>query len=248
MTGVAPGPASREGLRWLARVGPAPLGAWAVGMGWGRSAVYSHARRLEKDGLIETCSRPRGEGSLIYASRSGVRSSQTKAPALKRPPTPVTWSHWEACAWTSAWLTARGRDMIAPREILVSPEWSGELRFRERGELRVRGHRPDLAGCLPNGQRIPIEVELTEKSSARLTAVVGLHAQWVATRKSGAVIYVCGSEAIAERVIAEGRAAGLSVDRGTLRVEPLSRIRREALETCSQLARTEWHATTREGL
>jgi hypothetical protein len=93
--------------------------------------------------------------------------------------------------------------MIAPREILVDAEWCDELRFRERGELRRREHRPDLAGCLPDGQRIPIEVELSERSSARLTAIIALHAQWVASGKSAAVIYVCDTATIAERVIAE---------------------------------------------
>ena len=247
MTGVSPGPSSREGLTWLARVGPASLGSWAAAMGWGRTAVYSHARRLQRDGLVETCTRPRGEGSLVYASRRGVRASGAKAAVMKKRPTSVTWSHWEACAWTAAWLTVRGREMLAPREILVGSEWSGELRFRERGELRRRTHRPDLAACLPSGSRVPIEVELSEKSSARLTAVVGRHAQWVASGKSGAVIYVCGTRAISERVIAEGRSAGLSVERGTLRVEQLATIRRETVDACPQLARTEWDPSRSAG-
>lgn len=241
MSGVGPGPSSREGLTWLARVGPASLGSWGIAMGWGQAAVYSHARRLRERGWLEKCSRPRGEGSLVYASRRGVRESGAKAAVMKKRPTPVTWAHWEACSWTAAWLTTRGREMIAPREILVDADWCGELRFRERGELRRRGHRPDLAGCLPDGQRIPIEVELSEKSSARLTAVIALHARWVASDKSAAVIYVCGTEAIAERVVAEGHAAGLSVERGTMRVEPLARIKSEAVKACSHLTCTDWH-------
>lgn len=241
MSGVRPGPSSRDGLTWLARVGPAPLGAWGIAMGWGQAAVYSHARRLRERGWLETCSRPRGEGSLVYASRRGVRASDTKAPAMKKHPTPVTWSHWEACAWTAAWLTARGRDMIGPREILVGDAWRGQLRFTERGELRQRGHRPDLAGRLPDGRELPIEVELSEKSSARLKAVIALHARWVADTRSAGVVYVCGTDAISERVITEGRAAGLSIERGTLRVEPLAAIRREAAGACTDLACTQWH-------
>ena len=31
---LGPGPASMEGLRWLCRVGPAPIDAWACAMGW----------------------------------------------------------------------------------------------------------------------------------------------------------------------------------------------------------------------
>ena len=31
--GLGPGPASLEGLRWLCRVGPAPIDAWGCAMG-----------------------------------------------------------------------------------------------------------------------------------------------------------------------------------------------------------------------
>jgi hypothetical protein len=246
MTGVRPGPSSREGLTWLARVGPCPLGAWGIAMGWGQAAVYSHARRLRERGLLETCTRPRGEGSLVYASRRGVRESGARAAVMKRRPTPVTWSHWEACAWTAAWLTARGREMIAPREILVDDGWSHALRFRERGELRLRTHRPDLAGCLPDGRVLPIEVELSEKSSARLKAVLGLHAHWIASGRSAAVVYVCGTETTATRVAIEGPTAGLSVERGTMRVEALASIKRQAVSACSHLTSTDWHLARNE--
>lgn len=241
MTGVRPGPSSRQGLEWLARVGPASLGSWGIAMAWGQAAVYSHARRLREQGWLETCSRPRGEGSLIYASRRGVHESGAKAAVMKKRPTKVTWAHWEACAWTAAWLTARGRGMVAPREVLVTAEWCDELRFRERGELRSRTHRPDLVGRLPDGQEVAIEVELSEKSSARLTAVIGLHARWVLSRKSAAVIYVCGTTAIGERVVGEGEATGLSVARGTLRVETLGQIKRGAADACTHLTCTDWH-------
>ena len=63
---VRPGPSTVAGLEWLARVGPAPLGAWGIAMGWGRTAVYSHTHRLLKAGWLETCSRTHGEGSLVY--------------------------------------------------------------------------------------------------------------------------------------------------------------------------------------
>jgi hypothetical protein len=243
---VRPGAGSVAGLEWLARVGPAPLGAWGIAMGWGRTAVYSHTRRLLAAGWLETCSRTHGEGSLVYASRAGLRFSEVLAAAVEKPPAPVSWAHCEACAWTATWLTARGRGMVGPREMLVRTEWRGELRFRERGELRRRGHRPDLVGRLPDGQLLPIEVELTEKSSARLKAVLELHAEWISAGKSAAVIYVCGDEEIAGRVLADGGQAGLSIDRGTMRIELVATIQREAVEACSTLAATEWHLAGRE--
>ena len=76
----------------------------------------------------------------MYASRTGVQRAGVDVAVVKRWPAPVTWPHCEACAWTAAWLTARGRGMVGPREMLVRTDWRGELRFRERGELRRRGH------------------------------------------------------------------------------------------------------------
>jgi hypothetical protein len=88
---------------------------------------------------------------------------------------------------------------------------------------------------------LPIEVELTEKSSARLQAVLKLHAGWVAAGKSSAVIYVCANNEISERVVGVGERAGLSVERGTLRAELVSTIRRKAVEACSTVPSTAWH-------
>jgi len=42
-------------------------------------------------------------------------------------------------------------------------------------------------------------------------------------------------------VLADGAQAGLSVDRGTIRIEPIATIQREAVEACSTLASTDWH-------
>lgn len=175
----------------------------------------------------------------MYASQTGVKVSGEKAAAVRRRPAPVTWPHWEGCAWTAAWLTARGRGMVAPREIVLEDEWRGELRWREHGELRKRGHRPDLAVRLADGQVLPVEVELSAKSRRRFAAVLELHAGWIVEGRSGAVIYVCGDQEIAERVLVDGEQVGLSVERGTLRVELLATIQREAAQACG--AATGWH-------
>ena len=45
MAGVRPGPSTVAGLRWLAKVGPAPLGAWGIAMGWGQAAVDDYVQR-----------------------------------------------------------------------------------------------------------------------------------------------------------------------------------------------------------
>ena len=51
-------------------------------MGWGRSAVYSHAQRLLDSGLAATVRLPHGEGSLIYATRDGVGVAAVQAMSL----------------------------------------------------------------------------------------------------------------------------------------------------------------------
>jgi len=163
-----------------------------------------------------------------------------QAAVLDRDPASFTWPHCDASAWTAAWLTARRRGMIGPREMLLRPEWHGQLHWRERGETRRRGHRPDLAVQLSEGAVLPIEVELTEKSPARLKAVFALHVEWLMSGPSAGVIYVCASQHLAERVQTAAENAGLSVERHTLRVELLQTIKRQALEARGGAAAQNW--------
>ena len=177
------------------------------------------------------CQRTRGEGSLTYATRAGLAVAGVRAAGLASGPAPTTWAHCDACAWTAAWLTARGRELLGPRELLADDAWSCEVRWREHGEARRRRHRPDLAGQLPDGRLMPIEVELRHKSPARLEAILGLHAGRVGEGRTPAVMYVCSDRRLAERVIEEAGRAGLSSERGTLRVELIETIKREAIES-----------------
>ena len=100
-------------------------------------------------------------------------------------PAPTTWAHHAACAWTAAWLTARGRTMLGPRELLTSAEWLAEVQWIERHGVRRRGHRPDLVGGVgAGGPLLPIEVELAVKSAQRLRAILG-SARGVDHRRQG---------------------------------------------------------------
>ncbi len=240
MGAVRPGPASIAGLKWLAGVGPSPLGAWGVAMGWGRRATYSHASRLRAAGWLASCERVRGEGSLIWATRAGVRWSGIKAAPINSDPEPNSWAHHDASAWTAAWLKVRGRQMIAPREMLLQPEWRGQVQWREHYEPRKRGHRPDLAVRLADGGVLPMEVELTDKSPARLKAVLTLHRQWVLSGLSSGVIYICANQHLAERVQTTGEDAKLSIERGTFRIELLDTIKQQAVEVRGGAAAQDW--------
>ncbi len=164
----------------------------------------------------------------------------------------MTWPHCEACAWTAAWLTARGRELVGTRELLLESTWRGELRFKERGETRRRGHRPDLACRLSDGAVLPIEVELTEKSSARLPAVLKLHAEWVAAgqeRRGDLCVRrartICSSESSPT-----GEQAGLSVERAKRCAFELNPTRSSSKVDRSASARwraTDWHLDRKNG-
>ena len=225
--GLRAGPASLDGLRWLARVGPASVEAWGCAMGWGRSAAFSHARRLEREGWLARYPMLRGHGSLLVATSSGVRMVGVDvSPA--RAPAPTWWAHLQACGWVAAWLTVRGRVMQGCREVEADPAWSGQIRWHDRKGTHRSGHRPDLAVILKE-VRFGVEVELARKSAERLQAILDLHARWRAAGETGGVIYVCADAAGAGRVRQIAQARGLGADRGGgLRVELLDSIEREA--------------------
>src|SRR5437763_6597103 len=189
MTEPRPGPASMAGLAWLARVGPAPVDAWRSAMGWCLRVAGSHARRLERQGWLERHRMTRGKGSLLVATRRGVRMSGL---AVGAPSTPApTWGdHDCACAWTAAWLSVRRREWRGPREVLADPELKGELEWLTGTGWRRSGHRPDLAVTIPAG-RVVVEVELQRKSVNRLRAVLSLYGRWHAEQRIAGVVYVC---------------------------------------------------------
>lgn len=198
-------------------------------MGWRRRSVFSHAERLERAGWAVRHPMVRGQGSLLMATRSGVRMAGVTVTASSKP-APTWWAHLQASAWVAAWFTARGRAMQGPREVIADALWSGELRWRDRSGSHKVGHRPDLA-WLADGVRVAVEVELARKSTPRLEAIVALHARWRAAGKTGGVIYVCGDEQGCDRVREIAATRGLGTGRGEgLRVETLAVIRKQAME------------------
>jgi hypothetical protein len=150
-------------------------------------------------------------------------------------PAPTWWRHLEACAWVAAWLTAREREMLGPRELLVQGSWRGELLGLPGARELV--HRPDLVGIVPGRRPAAVEVELRRKSKARLRAILRLHARWIAAGQSGACVYVCGDEEIRKLVLAQAGLVGLEEADGSLRIELLETIRRLAVEASGSVPR-----------
>ncbi len=180
----------------------------------------------------------------MFATRLGVHVAEVPVPPAPEPG-PTWWAHLAGCAWVAAWLTARGREMLGPRELLVDDSWRGELSgISSRGQSLM--HRPDLVGVVPSRRPAAIEVELARKSKARLRAILSLHARWIATGRSGACVYVCGDEVMRELVISQAALAGLSLEDRSLRVELLETVKERALAASDEAAaRTRLAGATR---
>lgn len=199
-------------------------------MGWSAPTARSHVVRLIRAGFIDRTTTTHGGESLQFATRHGAKMTELNTAHVASPPAPITWSHHAACAWTAAWLTARSRTMVGPRELLTSTEWLAEVQWIERHGVRRRRHRPDLIGGVSaGGPLLPIEVELAAKSTQRLRAILGLHATWITAGKARAVIYICATDQVADRVAHEARSVGLSSEHTTLRIELLDTIRTAAI-------------------
>jgi len=189
---LRPGPGSMKGLTWLARVGPSPLDPWRYAMGWSEVAARNHARRLEREGWIERVPMLRGDGSLFFVTRKGVRMLGVALIGSTKP-APTWWAHDVGCAWTAAWMSVRRRSFLGPRELLMDPAWSGRLDLTHRVSGRQLGHRPDFV-ALTDGGPIAVEVELAPKSKQRLDAILRLHRDWISAKKTISVVYICGDE------------------------------------------------------
>jgi hypothetical protein len=165
-----------------------------------------------------------GEGSLFLATRKGVLVLGVPLIPASMPAA-TWWAHDCACAWAAAWLTVRGRPFLGQREVLSRPDWSGELHWRDRNSFKRSGHRPDLVALVGSG--VAVEVELAGKSRPRLDAILGLHAGWIVSGRSGGVIYVCGGEEGRRRVQRSAERVGLFGRK--LRLELLDTIKEQTV-------------------
>jgi hypothetical protein len=191
-------------------------------MAWAPGNARSHAARLTREGWIARVARPRGEGSLFFATRLGVRVAGIDLPPVPDP-APIWWDHMAASAWVAAWLTVRRREMVAPRELVADESWRGVLKS-PTGSRRLF-HTPDLIGIVPGRRPAVIEVELSRKSKARLRAILGLYHRWIVSGKAGACVYVCGNAHVKKLVVGQAEQAGLREADGGLRVEMLEAIK-----------------------
>ena len=178
----------------------------------------------------------RGEGSLFFATRKGVLVLGLPLIGCTAP-APTWWAHDSACAWAAAWMTVRGRNYLAPRELLVDTEYSGRLDLLHRISVRPLGHRPDFVG-LSNGNRIAIEVELAAKSKPRLDSILRMHRDWITAGTTTGLVHICGNE--------EGRRR-IQRANGRVDVMPGYSLRIELLDWINAQTRAEFESARAVG-
>lgn len=125
---VRAGPRSFEGLELLVRLGAMDRAAWAVSMGWGRAAAYSHSARLEAAGLVVRQPTTRGGGSLLLCTRAGALAVGREDLGAGRAQGPSTWAHAGAVSWVAAFLERRGDRWWSERQLREDPWWRLEVK------------------------------------------------------------------------------------------------------------------------
>src|SRR5581483_1740443 len=119
------------------------------------------------------------------------------------------------------------RSFLGPRELLMYPAWSGRLELTHRISGRQLGHRPDFVALTDDGP-IAIEVELAPKSKQRLDAILRLHRDWISSKKTISVVYICGDEKGRRRVARASQRVDV-IPGYRLRIELLDAVKAETV-------------------
>ena len=203
-------------------------------MGWAPGNARSHVARLTREQWLGRVARPRGEGSLFFATRLGVGVAGVDVPPAP-PPAPTWWRHLEACAWVAAWLTAREREMLGPRELLVRQAWRGELLGLPGPRELV--HRP-ISSASSRAAARP-----RSRSSSGASRRPACARSWDCTRDGsrlaslGRACTCAATKRYARLVLGQAALAGLDPEDGSLRIELLETIKQVALEASESVPR-----------
>jgi hypothetical protein len=115
--------------------------------------------------------------------------------------------------------------------VLADPDLKGLVSWRTSMKLYRSGHRPDLTVRV-NGRWVAVEVELQRKNASRMAAILTMYRWWIAEGKIAGVVYVCGTEARADRVRELMDDVGIAPEQR--RIELLSDVREQAGQGRSQ--------------
>ena len=218
----------------MCRVGPAPIDAWAVrdGLGCRERAVARGPADAGAGGSAGWRDPRRGFAVLRNQARRRVAESSAAGAGAGADLV----GHLAACAWVAAWLTAREREMLGPRELLVIRLWRGELLGLPGPRELV--HRPDLVGIVPGRRPAAVEVELRRKSKARLAGDSQAARAVDRGGKSGRACTCAATRRYASLVLAQAGTGRARPGRtGAFAIELLGTIKRLALEASESVPR-----------
>jgi hypothetical protein len=180
-TGHRLGPGSVRVGCFIGRLGVVALPAVGVGLGLAERVVRRHVARLERLGWLNRTSAIRGDGSLLWLTRAGLRGVGLADLAVVRAPDPFSAQtlHSVQVAWTAAVLEQRGVRWLAVRELELDAErWAVPV-ANERG-----GHSPRLPDLVAwpataGGDQLPVAVIIDRgllNRSRRRRLLDGFHA------------------------------------------------------------------------
>lgn len=189
-----------EVLEFVARFGIVPRDAVALWAGTAKTMTARREKRLREAELIEVA-RPLAieeplagvtAVGLAVCGRGDLRPARLSTATLR---------HFAAAARLAARWERGGERVLSERELRAAERASGERAYSIRLPSG-RHHRPDLILC--GDPPIPVEIELSHKSSRRLGWIVSGWAQGVSDGRFARVLYRCDSGALpyVERAVA----------------------------------------------
>lgn len=205
-----------EIVSWLGRIGAASAEHVMARFGMGRSWAYARLHILVRDGLLEQKTLLHRQSGLYIATAEGLRWTFLQRLGVCRLG-PGGFRHAAELATAAVALHSAlpARQQLSDREIRVGENDGPELiASASLGQLpggRPALHRPDLALLGPGGRVLPIEVELSIKSPARLQKICRGYAR---ARHVSHVYYLATPEA--GRAVARAAAETRSADRITV--------------------------------
>jgi hypothetical protein len=188
----------RELVRLVGRHGAMTIEQVMRAMRCGRTASYRRVARCVEGGLIERCAIPGVSSAVLIATRAGLSYAGLGLPVAKVSAANIT--HTLRCTTIAIRieLTRSGRRVFTEREIVLEESIRGKQfasvvvgRFRGKPKM----HRADLLVEREDSEGekhlIPIEVELTPKSPARLRRIIAAWRDAVWAGRFSHVEYCC---------------------------------------------------------
>ena len=207
---------------WIGGLGAASAEHVMRRFGMGRSVAYERLSSLVRDGLLEHRAVLFGKPGMFTATAAGLRWRGLERLGVAGL-APGSFEHTWQVADTAVELHRQlsGWQVLSERELRAVEAESGELyasiQVGKAGN-HARLHRPDLVLVSPSARVLPVEVEMSVKSSSRLSEICR---GWARARHIDRVYYLAAS-APARAVKRAVRAASASERVSVLELEDFS--------------------------